>query len=85
MFCSAMMKPIHDIFGSQIKIMLITRHSLYIRTVSSYHMLSALLNWFKLVYELFGQSNMHRTLEFCPEQPVRNQMTTTQIQISHQN
>ena len=61
------------------------RHSLYIRTVSSYHMLSALLNWFKLVYELFGQSNMHRTLEFCPEQPVRNQMTTTQIQISHQN
>lgn len=26
MFCSAMMKPIHDIFGSQIKIMFITRH-----------------------------------------------------------
>ena len=26
MFCSAMMKPIHDIFGGQIKIMLITRH-----------------------------------------------------------
>ena len=25
-FCSAMMKPIHDIFGGQIKIMLITRH-----------------------------------------------------------
>ena len=26
LFCSAMMKPIHDIFGGQIKIMLITRH-----------------------------------------------------------
>ena len=25
-FCGAMMKPINDIFGNQIKIMLITRH-----------------------------------------------------------
>ena len=25
-FCAAMMKPINDIFGSQIKIMIITRH-----------------------------------------------------------
>ena len=25
--------------------------NIYIRTVSSYHLISALLNWFKLVYE----------------------------------
>ena len=30
---------------------------LYIRTVSSYCLLSALLNWSKLVYGLFGHSN----------------------------
>ena len=28
---------------------------MYIRTVSFYHLLSALLNWFKLVYGPFGQ------------------------------
>ena len=27
-------------------------------------MLNALLNWFKLVYELFGQNNMHRSVRF---------------------
>ena len=34
-------------------------HCIYIRTVS---LLSALLNWFKLVYGPFRQSNMHRTI-----------------------
>ena len=34
-------------------------HSVFIRTVSSYCLLSALLFWFKLVYEPFGQSTMH--------------------------
>ena len=29
--------------------------------------MSALLNWFKLVYGLFGQINLHRTLDFCPD------------------
>ena len=38
------------------------------RTVSSYFFLSALLNWFKLVYRLFEQSNMHHTFDFCPDQ-----------------
>ena len=38
------------------------RHSIYIRTVSSYGLLSALLSRFKLVYEPFGQSIMYRTL-----------------------
>ena len=39
---------------------------LLIRTVSSYHLLFAVLNWFtfnfKMVYWSFGQSNMHCTL-----------------------
>ena len=35
----------------------------YIRTLSSYHLLSALLNWFILVYGLFGQSNMQARKE----------------------
>merc|ERR1719491_852382 len=30
-------------------------------------MLSAILNRFKLVYGLFGQSNMHRSLNFWPK------------------
>ena len=38
------------------------------RTVSSQDRLSALLNWFKLVYGLVGQSNLLRTLDFCPDQ-----------------
>ena len=42
---------------------------IYIRTVSSLHLFSGLLNRFKLVYGLFGQSNMHRTLNFFPEKP----------------
>ena len=49
------------------------RQSMYIRTVTSYHLVPALLNWFNLVYELFGQSNMHCTLDFFTEQPGRNQ------------
>ena len=42
-------------------------HSIYIRTVSSYHLLSALFNWFKLVNKPFGQSKMHRSFNFCPD------------------
>ena len=38
------------------------------RTVSSKRLLSALLNWLELVYGPFGQSNMHRTLNFCQDQ-----------------
>ena len=35
-------------------------------------MLPALLNWLKPVYRMFGQqSNMHQTLNFCPDQWVR--------------
>ena len=34
-------------------------HSIYSRTVSSARLLSALMNWSKLVYGLLGQSNMH--------------------------
>ena len=45
------------------------RHSIYIRTVSSYHMLSDLLNRFKLVYGPFGQINIQCTLNFCSDQP----------------
>ena len=56
------------------------RHSIYIRTVTSYHMLSALLNWFKLVYGSIEQSNMHYILNFCPDQPGRNRMHQNQIE-----
>ena len=30
--------------------------------------MSTLVIHFKLVYVLFGQNNMHSTLDFCPEQ-----------------
>ena len=39
---------------------------IYIRTVSSYRHLSALMNKFKLDNWLFGQSNMHHLLDFYP-------------------
>ena len=39
-----------------------TWHSMHIRTVSSHHLLSALLNWLKLVDRPFGQNNKHCTL-----------------------
>ena len=42
--------------------------NIYIKTVSYYRLLSTLLISFKLVYGSFGQSNMHRTLDFCPRQ-----------------
>ena len=38
----------------------------YIWTVSVQLLLSTLLIQFKLVYGLFGQSNMHSTLDSCP-------------------
>ena len=42
-------------------------HSVYIRSVSSQSqpLLSTLLTQFKLVHGMFGQSNMHRPLDFC--------------------
>ena len=51
---------------------------IYIRTLSSYQLLSTLLIQFKLVYEPFGQSNIHSTLDVCPrpvsDQPRRKRM-----------
>ena len=35
-------------------------------------LLPLLLNLFKLVYDSFEQSNMHRTLDFCLKHPERN-------------
>ena len=43
-------------------------HSIYFRRVSSCHMLSGLLKQLELVRELLGQSNMHHTFDFCPDQ-----------------
>ena len=37
-------------------------HSISIRTISSYHLLSALLNWFKLVYGPLKQSHLEHEL-----------------------
>ena len=41
-------------------------HSIYIRTINTWLMLSALLNQFKLVYGSFRQTNMYSTLDFYP-------------------
>ena len=38
-----------------------TWHSMYIRTVSSYRLLSALLNWLKLVHEVYALSCLLNT------------------------
>ena len=58
------------------------RHGIHIRTVSSWRLLSALLNWFKLVYEPFEQSNMHRTLDFCPDNPENLELDVAQLKSS---
>ena len=47
--------------------------SIYIRTVSSWHLLSSLPNKLKQVDGPFGKSNMHSTHDFCPIPP-RNEM-----------
>ena len=45
---------------------------IYIRTVSSQRLLSALLNWFNLVYGPIGLSNMQLKPNFGPHQSGRN-------------
>ena len=53
------------------KIFKFGEHStLYIRKVSSNHLMSAMLNCFKLVY---GPCNMHQTLNFCQNQSGSNE------------
>ena len=53
------------------KIFKFGEHStLYIRKVSSNHLMSAMLNCFKLVY---GPCNMHQTLNFCQTQSGSNE------------
>ena len=47
---------------------------IFIRALSSHHLLSALLNCLKLVYWPFGHSNIHNTINFCPNQPKTNQI-----------
>jgi hypothetical protein len=61
------------------------RHGIHIRTVSSWRLLSALLNWFKLVYgpfKSFEQSNMYRTLDFCPDKPENLELDAAQLKSS---
>ena len=43
-----------------------TWHSIYIRIVSSWCLLSTLFSQLKLFYGLFGQSNMHSAFDFWP-------------------
>ena len=44
-------------------------HSTYNSTVGSYSLSPALLNWLKPVnHGPLGQSKMHSTLDFCPDQ-----------------
>ena len=40
-----------------------TTHCIYIMTVSSQHLLSALVNQFELIYQPFGQSNVQTSQE----------------------
>ena len=54
-----------------------SRHSIYIRTVSFKLLLYALLNRFKLVYGLFGQSNIHRTVHSISTQNSMEGITCT--------
>ena len=49
-----------------------SKHSLYIRAVSSQRLLSTSLIQFKLLYGPFGQSSMQSTLDFCPR-PARKE------------
>ena len=53
--------------------------SIYIRIVSSLRLLSALINWFKLVYVPFGQSSVHRTFGFCLNQPRAKSLLTVLV------
>ena len=53
-------------------------HSIYIRTVSSQHLLF-LCEPVKLVYRLFGQNKMYHTLDVCQDQQGRNCMYTVNI------
>ena len=39
-------------------------------TVSSWHLLSAFLSWFKMVCGPFGQNNLHCSFDFRPDQPL---------------
>ena len=48
--------------------------SIYIRTVRT------LQNWFKLVYGPFGQSNMHHTLDLCPNQAARKESNVPKLE-----
>ena len=50
-----------------------------IRTVSSKRLLSALLNWLKLVYGLFGKSIMHFTLS----RPARKESNVPKLKSSY--
>ena len=50
--------------------------SIYIRTVRT------LQNWFKLVYGPFGQSNMHHTLDLCPNQAARKESNVPKLKSS---
>ena len=70
----AISHPVHPLPPALIVTSTLVHHSQYIyfRTVSSYRLLSTMLIQFKLVYGLFGQSNMHSTINFCPR-PARKE------------
>ena len=57
--------------------------TIYIRSVSSQHLLSNLLNWSKLVYGPFGQNKMHQTLDFC-NRPARKELNVPKLKSSYE-
>jgi hypothetical protein len=81
-FCNRMTKHLSLIMPITSRDTNCSRCSIYIRTVSSQNLLTALLNWFKLVYAPFGQCKVHCTLDFWPDQPGRKTSNVPKLKIS---
>ena len=69
LFFQAAVVPKGTIMSFPILLHLPPLHIICIRTISSLHLLAALLNRFKLVYGWFCKGNIQNTLNFCPYQP----------------
>ena len=70
------------IISSKLPLLSITKkHSINIRTVGSYRLLSTQPNQIKLVYWSFGQGKMHSKLDFCPR-PARKETNVPQHKLT---
>ena len=62
--------------------LVMAKTTLFLRTVSSYHKLSALLNWFKLFYWQLVQISMHRKYTWFLTKPVRKESNVPKLKRS---